>query len=122
MDLGMSYKLPNSYFNQTLEKTLCANHRVIIAGYSDWGQFFYVPVGALNVGRIVLTKQNTEYENNYNSESIRFNNTTVDYEKKEEVGYFVFGSTIAMIFQAPSDRKFLIEKHQHITLFQPLLS
>ncbi|KAF0987123.1 hypothetical protein HZS_510 [Henneguya salminicola] len=84
-----------SFFSNKFSQKICLNHRIIIKGISEWGNFLMIPIGARNVGIIHLTKRE---HTSLNSEA--------NYNKGEEMGYFLLGSTIALIFEAPPEFKF----------------
>jgi phosphatidylserine decarboxylase len=119
------------YLQRTLPGLFTLNERVVLLGRWRWGFFSYTPVGATNVGSIVI---------NFDKE-LRTNSLTTDtaadraaeealargehwsgfveasYEKAspllgghplqrgEEMGGFQLGSTIVLVFEAPRGRR-----------------
>jgi phosphatidylserine decarboxylase len=119
------------YLQRTLPGLFTLNERVVLLGRWRWGFFSYTPVGATNVGSIVI---------NFDKE-LRTNSLTTDtaadraaeeakargeqwagfveasYEKAsgllgghplqrgEEMGGFQLGSTIVLVFEAPKGRR-----------------
>jgi phosphatidylserine decarboxylase len=119
------------YLQRTLPGLFVLNERVVLLGRWRWGFFSYTPVGATNVGSIVI---------NFDKE-LQTNSLTTDteadraaeeaakrgekwagfveasYEKAsnllgghplkrgEEMGGFQLGSTIVLVFEAPKGRR-----------------
>lgn len=119
------------YLVRTLPGLFTLNERVVLLGRWRWGFFSYTPVGATNVGSIII---------NFDKE-LRTNSLTTDtaadraaeeaanrgesysgfaeatYEgasallgghalkRGEEMGGFQLGSTIVMVFEAPKSRR-----------------
>ena len=119
------------YLQRTLPGLFTLNERVVLLGRWRWGFFSYIPVGATNVGSIVV---------NFDRE-LRTNSLTTDTEadraadeaaargepylgfaeasyegaspvlgghalgRGEEMGGFQLGSTIVLVFEAPSEQK-----------------
>lgn len=119
------------YLQRTLPGLFTLNERVVLLGRWRWGFFSYTPVGATNVGSIVI---------NFDRE-LRTNSLTTDTEadrqaeaaaergepysgfaeatyenasqvlhghalkRGEEMGGFQLGSTIVLVFEAPKGRR-----------------
>jgi len=119
------------YLQRTLPGLFTLNERVVLLGRWRWGFFSYIPVGATNVGSIVI---------NFDKE-LRTNSLTTDTEadraaeaaatrgepysgfaeatyegasallkgyalkRGEEMGGFQLGSTIVLVFEAPRSRR-----------------
>jgi phosphatidylserine decarboxylase len=119
------------YLQRTLPGLFTLNERVVLLGRWRWGFFSYTPVGATNVGSIVV---------NFDKE-LRTNSLTTDTEadraaeaaaergeqwvgyseavysnaseilqghplkRGEEMGGFQLGSTIVLVFEAPKGRR-----------------
>jgi len=84
------------------------NERVAFFGRWVHGFFSMVAVGATNVGSInVHFDQDliTNTEGQKNSTEIIYSNP-IAFKKGEEFGYFNFGSTIVLIYEAPVDSSF----------------
>lgn len=84
------------------------NERVVFSGRWHHGFFAMVAVGATNVGSIVAdfdpdlkTNQSTgtDYKNKVEYEE------PVNFRKGDDFGYFNFGSTIVLLFEAPTNSK-----------------
>lgn len=87
-------------------KLLCMNERVAINGRWKHGFISYVPVGAANVGSIVIEPQ------------IKSSSTV---EVGKEIGHFELGSTLVLIFEAPSGSLWTVAPGDQIKLGKPLL-
>lgn len=145
------------YLQRTLPGLFTLNERVVLLGRWRWGFFSYVPVGATNVGSIVV---------NFDKE-LRTNSLTTDtaadhaadeaakrgepyvgyaeatYEaaspvlhghalrKGDEMGGFQLGSTVVLVFEAPSSKaatgdepktgwEWAVEKGQTVRMGQAL--
>lgn len=119
------------YLQRTLPGLFTLNERVVLLGRWRWGFFSYIPVGATNVGSIVI---------NFDRE-LRTNSLTTDTEadraadeaarrgepylgfaeasyegaspvlgghplrRGDEMGGFQLGSTIVLVFEAPAEGK-----------------
>jgi len=82
------------------------NERVVFLGHWSHGFFAMVAVGATNVGSIVADfdpdlRTNKGVEDHYRYE-VNYEKPII-FQKGEDFGYFNFGSTIVLIFEAPSD-------------------
>lgn len=87
-------------------KLLCMNERVAINGRWQHGFISYVPVGAANVGSIVI---NPEIE----SKKL--------IETGKEIGHFELGSTVVLIFEAPSNSKWKVSPGDRLQFGKPLI-
>jgi phosphatidylserine decarboxylase len=111
------------------------NERVALLGYWKHGFFSMTPVGATNVGSIkinfdkdlttntrmhngVKTKKNTCYEAHYTEASSLLKGQPLF--KGEEVGGFMLGSTVVLVFEAPKNFKFNLEQGQKVKMGQPI--
>ena len=90
---------------KAVPKLLCMNERVAINGRWKHGFMSYVPVGAANVGSIVI-----------NSDIKQSKIVPVG----AEIGHFELGSTVVMIFEAPTGSSWKIESGQRVKLGEPL--
>ena len=132
------------YFQRTLSNLFVLNERVSLLGYWKYGFFSMTPVGATNVGSIkvnfdkdlttntryqsphykdtndqpVKTKKHTCYEATYSKASPLLGGYPVT--KGQEVGGFMLGSTVVLVFEAPKSFKFNIEKGQKVKMGQSL--
>ncbi|KAH3687248.1 hypothetical protein WICPIJ_001764 [Wickerhamomyces pijperi] len=126
------------YFQRTLNKLFVLNERVALLGYWKYGFFSMIPVGATNVGSIKVNfdkdlatntkyesahyqdselkrvKKNTCYEATYSNASKVLGGQPVT--KGEEVGGFMLGSTVVLLFEAPKEFKFNINKGQKVKM------
>ncbi len=87
-------------------KLLCMNERVAINGRWKHGFISYVPVGAANVGSIVINRQ------------VKHSSML---EVGKEIGHFELGSTVVLIFEAPSGSSWSVSPGDQIKLGEPLL-
>ena len=80
------------------------NERVAFIGSWEYGFFAMVAVGATNVGSIEVNfdeELSTNTATNDVSEKVY--DVPIQFEKGEEFGFFNFGSTIVIIYEAPTD-------------------
>ncbi|ODV80796.1 phosphatidylserine decarboxylase [Suhomyces tanzawaensis NRRL Y-17324] len=157
------------FFQKTLQGLFVLNERVALLGYWKYGFFSMIPVGATNVGSIVVNfdkdlKTNDVYEHEVysrsaspdektplleaSSESSEVNTiaTTESKKKKlkkntvyeatyskasrilggypltkgQEMGGFKLGSTVVLIFEAPSNFKFNLTQGQKVKVGESL--
>lgn len=120
------------YFQRAFDNLFVLNERVALLGYWKYGFFSMTPVGATNVGSIKINfdkdlvtnqsklengiklKKNTCYEANYaNASNLLKGHPLL---KGEEVGGFMLGSTVVLVFEAPKNFKFTLEENQYIKM------
>lgn len=121
------------YFQHNFPNLFVLNERVALLGYWKHGFFSMTPVGATNVGSIVLdfdkelvtnTKRNRRiqpsicYEANYKTASKMLGGMPL--LKGEEMGGFKLGSTVVLCFEAPRDFKFDVQVGDKVKLGQKL--
>lgn len=108
------------------------NERVALLGRWRHGFFSYTPVGATNVGSIMINFDSHLRTNNpqrplrpgtfdeavYSQASRLLGGQPV--EKGEEMGGFSLGSTIVLVFEAPEKFRFVVEKGKHVKYGEPL--
>ncbi|PVU85323.1 hypothetical protein BB560_007063 [Smittium megazygosporum] len=132
------------YLAKKLPNLFVLNERVCLLGKWQHGFFGYVPVGATNVGSIQLAfesdlKTNIPFKKRGESVSSsptsnivsrrngfeevvysnlpEYSNTGgVNLQKGEEMGGFKLGSTVVLIFEAPSSFEFKIQPDQKIKM------
>uniref|UniRef100_A0A1I8NB19 Phosphatidylserine decarboxylase proenzyme, mitochondrial n=1 Tax=Musca domestica TaxID=7370 RepID=A0A1I8NB19_MUSDO len=104
----------------------CLNERALYLGQWKHGFFSYTAVGATNVGSMefVMDKQLKTnrwvgWKNQRGYEELALQENT-KLSKGELVGLFNMGSTIVLLFEAPTNFKFNIEAGQKIQVGQPL--
>ncbi|KAJ3389083.1 hypothetical protein HDU84_009178 [Entophlyctis sp. JEL0112] len=92
------------------------NERVSLAGTWKHGFFSMIPVGATNVGSIVIDFDSELKTNTPDVPSATFPIGTfreramnVALEKGDPVGGFRLGSTVVLVFEAPEDFKFVVK-------------
>lgn len=127
------------YFQNRLTNLFCLNERVALLGRWRYGFFSMTPVGATNVGSIRINfdrylRTNTKY--------VEEADTKIKARKSEcfeatyasaspvlqghpltpgqEMGGFRLGSTIVLIFEAPKNLHFLVQKGDKVQVGQPL--
>jgi phosphatidylserine decarboxylase len=119
------------YLQRTMPGLFTLNERVVLLGRWRWGFFSYTPVGATNVGSIVVnfdkelrtnslltdtaadraaeeaTKRGEPYsgfaEATYENASAILGGHAL--KRGEEMGGFQLGSTIVLVFEAPKSRR-----------------
>lgn len=82
------------------------NERVAFLGRWAHGFFSLVAVGATNVGSIKVhfdQELNTNLKTTDESVTEKIYNDPIHFNKGDEFGYFNFGSTIVLIYEAPVD-------------------
>ncbi|KAF9177861.1 phosphatidylserine decarboxylase 1 [Haplosporangium sp. Z 767] len=114
-----------------LQDLFVLNERVVLLGRWRHGFFSMVPVGATNVGSIVLNfdkelrtnRWGDRFKRGYGELSYsgvsRFLNGQ-PLRVGEEMGGFKLGSTVVLVFEAPENFQFLIEPGQRVKMGQPL--
>ncbi|GJJ72967.1 phosphatidylserine decarboxylase [Entomortierella parvispora] len=114
-----------------LQDLFVLNERVVLLGKWRHGFFSMVPVGATNVGSIVLNfdkelrtnRREDRYKRGYgellySGVSRLLNGQPLHVG--EEMGGFKLGSTVVLVFEAPENFKFLIEPGQRVKMGEPL--
>ncbi|KAG2183768.1 hypothetical protein INT43_006779 [Umbelopsis isabellina] len=115
------------YFVKLLENLFVLNERVVLMGKWKHGFFSMIPVGATNVGSIKINfdealrtnrkedlATGTYTEVSYKSASKKLGGKPL--QRGEEVGGFYLGSTVVLVFEAPSNFKFKLEQGQKIKM------
>ncbi|KAK9729185.1 phosphatidylserine decarboxylase 1 [Basidiobolus ranarum] len=119
------------YMVKLLSNLFVLNERVVLLGQWRHGFFAMAPVGATNVGSI---KINFDKELRTNQKEIipEGTYTQVSYESYsnrlggyplrsgDEVGGFRLGSTVVLVFEAPSNFKFTLEPNQTVRVGQKI--
>eukprot|EP01133_Synstelium_polycarpum_P013445 gene13445-15847_t len=90
------------------------NERVVLAGKWKHGYFSLTPVGASNVGSIVMdfdkdlftNNQNDKYKDKQTYYHRSFQSSPVPSKRGEEVAFFKMGSTVILIFEVPKGQQF----------------
>ncbi|KAF1742973.1 hypothetical protein MXB_3863, partial [Myxobolus squamalis] len=87
---GFSSRLLSSILKTPFAETICLNHRLIVNGSTDWGNIFIIPIGALNIGNIQMTKEAKIYSNTYeiNKQNISLNE--ISYDQGDKKHYKIF--------------------------------
>lgn len=119
------------YLQRTLPGLFTLNERVVLLGRWRWGFFSYVPVGATNVGSIKVNFDRELRTNSLTTDTAAdraaeeaaargepysgFSEATYDMaspvlqghalRRGEEMGGFQLGSTIVLVFEAPSGKE-----------------
>jgi phosphatidylserine decarboxylase len=112
-------KLPNLFV---------LNERVVLMGEWKHGFFSMIPVAATNVGNIHLNFQPTLITNRTDQQPEThqlgvYHSTTfmkTAFEKGTEMGGFKLGSTVVLVFEAPADFEFKVEKGSRVWMGQRL--
>ncbi|KZP22073.1 phosphatidylserine decarboxylase 1 [Athelia psychrophila] len=114
------------YIAKRLENLFVLNERVALLGRWKHGFFSMVPVGATNVGSIMVNfdtdlrtnlrgrkpPPGTYTEGIYTNASSMLNGQPL--RPAEEMGGFRLGSTIVLVFEAPKSFEFKVQAGQHV--------
>ncbi|SGY91945.1 BQ5605_C038g11707 [Microbotryum silenes-dioicae] len=115
-----------------LQDLFVLNERVALLGRWKYGFFSMTPVGATNVGSIRVNFDSTLRTNSplrpitpgTFSEATYAKASTLlggqPLRKGDEVGGFWLGSTIVLVFEAPEDFEFMIERGEKVKMGQAL--
>lgn len=119
------------YFVKLLQNLFVLNERVALLGKWKHGFFSMIPVGATNVGSIKINfdealqtnrKEDlplgTYTEVTYKSASKLLGGKPLRYG--DEMGGFYLGSTVVLVFEAPTSFKFCITSGQKIKMGEAL--
>jgi len=133
----------------TLQGVFALNERIVLSGEWKHGYFSLSPVGATNVGSIVLSlppnsttsviRTNvptlppsspfvegyfnlTEKKLEQRDGVIKEGGEGISVSKGEEVAFFHFGSTVVLVFEAPKSGYFTVAEGQKIKLGQTIFS
>jgi phosphatidylserine decarboxylase len=101
---------------ENINDLFCKNKRVVLSGSSKYGEFSLVLIGALVVGRIVLSFDKEFCQNGNNSERVK-----ISIKKGDEVGQFELGSTVIVFVEKPILNNLKIAKGKHILVGSDLL-
>eukprot|EP01111_Echinosteliopsis_oligospora_P004675 TRINITY_DN1771_c0_g1_i1.p1 TRINITY_DN1771_c0_g1~~TRINITY_DN1771_c0_g1_i1.p1 ORF type:complete len:512 (+),score=159.95 TRINITY_DN1771_c0_g1_i1:64-1599(+) len=101
------------------------NERVVLEGRWEHGLFSLTPVGASNVGSIVLPFDKDLVTNSFNRPSDLYYDRSFDklpMKRGDQLAFFHMGSTIVMIFECPAGHtfKFNVEPGQTVRLGQQI--
>lgn len=101
---GKLYPVNFKYLNK-IPSLFCENERVIlVCENSEYGRFYLVFVGALNVGKIrFIFDDNISTNAKIGSEKF-YDYDDLHLKKGDEIGRFEMGSTIVVIFESPDIR------------------
>lgn len=121
-------------FVNLVHNLFAVNERVALIGRWKHGFFSMIPVGATNVGSVVLTfdenlttnlpfrkvpvKRGLYTERSYSNYSNLLHGISI--HKGEELGGFKMGSTVILVFEAPNKFKFNIKPAQKIKFGQSI--
>ncbi|KAF9942057.1 phosphatidylserine decarboxylase 1 [Modicella reniformis] len=114
-----------------LQDLFVLNERVVLLGRWRYGFISMVPVGATNVGSIVLNFDKELHTNRREDRHTRgYGELSYSGVSRllsgqplhagEEMGGFKLGSTIVLVFEAPKNFKFMIEPGQRVKMGQAL--
>lgn len=122
------------YVAKRLANLFVLNERVVLLGRYKYGFISMTPVGATNVGSIKIAfdrdlKTNTlnrdKPENGFVEATYRNSSRLLGghpLKAGEEMGGFSLGSTIVLVFEAPSNLQFTVEEGQKVVVGQSLAS
>lgn len=138
------------YLQRTLPGLFTLNERVVLLGRWRWGFFSYIPVGATNVGSIKVNFDRELRTNSLTTDTaadraadeankrgepwLGFVEATYQnaspvlgghaLRRGDEMGGFQLGSTIVLVFEAPSEDKggwkWMVQKGQKVAMGQAL--
>lgn len=120
------------YIVKRLENVFVLNERVALLGRWRYGFFGMVPVGATNVGSIILNFDQALRTNvrgrppppGTYTEAVYSNASPLlggqPLHRAQEMGGFSLGSTIVLIFEAPKDFEFSVSAGQKVKVGQRL--
>ncbi len=95
---GALYPVNNTYLN-SMPELFVKNERVIVECRVEKKVFYMVLVGALNVGKMTIAFE-PSIETNTNSKEIKVYEYKEKFVKKGyELGYFMMGSTVVLLFE-----------------------
>ncbi len=96
---GLLYPVNFTYLKKVPE-LFCKNERVILKCKSEvYGLFYMVFVGALNVGKMVFGFDANIQTNANAHQDMKYDYQDLYVKKGDELGYFMMGSTIVMLFE-----------------------
>ncbi len=75
------------------ENLYCNNEHITLSGKSEFGDFYYVIIGAIAVGRIILSISENLFKDNVRQDI----EVDIKVKKGAEVGYFELGSTVILV-------------------------
>lgn len=110
---GKLYSVNKKTVNR-IQNLYCRNERVILSGTSAYGEFHLIFVGAIVVGKIVLSFIPEPFSVNAS--------LNVNYEMNQgaELGYFELGSTVILVMDSNHLAQLPFQPHQKIKLGNPL--
>jgi len=79
------------------ENLYCNNEHITLSGKSEFGHFYYVIIGAIAVGRIILSITENLFKDNVRQDV----DVNIKVKKGAEVGYFELGSTVILALDTP---------------------
>ncbi|HHB77973.1 MAG TPA: phosphatidylserine decarboxylase [Saprospiraceae bacterium] len=79
------------------ENLYCNNEHITIFGSSEFGQFYYVIIGAIAVGRIILSLAPDLFQYDQPKEV----EVNISVKRGEEIGFFELGSTVILAMESP---------------------
>ena len=96
---GLLYPVNFTYLRK-VHSLFVKNERVILECFDNTGKLFYmVLVGALNVGKMTLNFE-PKIETNIDASELKvYDYNDVELKKGDELGMFMMGSTVVMIFE-----------------------
>ncbi|KAF5399362.1 Phosphatidylserine decarboxylase proenzyme [Paragonimus heterotremus] len=109
------------------------NERVVYLGKWSYGFMAFAAVGAMGVGGIHINADSTVTTNKKSHQSIRARSVgsaispfiegsrVITFDKGNEFGQFRFGSTIVLVFEAPSDAAWCVHVGDRIRFGEALL-
>ena len=100
------------------ENLYCNNEHVTISGESEFGHFYYVIIGAIAVGRIILSIAPNLFKYNEKKEV----SVDISVKRGAEVGYFELGSTVILALDSMLLAQIEKRPNSRVLLGEALLS
>ncbi|CAD5113225.1 unnamed protein product [Dimorphilus gyrociliatus] len=99
------------------------NERVVYTGHWKHGFFGMIPIGATNVGNIKIyhdKELRTNLPKRFLMDQNPESTTSVEFKKGDHFGEFNLGSSIILVFEAPKNFKFAVNRGEKIKMGQKL--
>ncbi|KAI1729174.1 phosphatidylserine decarboxylase domain-containing protein [Ditylenchus destructor] len=104
-----------------IPKLFCMNERVVLSGHWKHGYFSMTAVAATNVGDIVINSESIKNRKVIETEQFNVVDHNYHFTPGVKVGEFRLGSTIVLIFEAPSNLQFCIKAGDTLRYGQSLV-
>ena len=107
---------------QKVDNLYCQNERIVIIGNSEYGEFYFIFVGALIIGKVKLNF-NSKLETNIKKGKCACQafDIPIKIKKGEELGYFEMGSTAIILTEDDCFTKVELETNTAVVMGQTIL-